>query len=65
MDNLINLVGHAASYLGVLICVAAGGARLLGFYGVGGYSVQSVFVLGMAFMVFACLAKLHLLSARN
>jgi hypothetical protein len=65
MDNAINLAGHAASYLGVFVCAAAGVLRLLGFYDVAGYSLQSGFVMGIALMVFACLAKLHLLSAKR
>jgi hypothetical protein len=62
MDKLIDLAGHAASYVGVLICLGSGVARIFGYYNVFGYSLQSIFVVGMAAMIFACLAKLHLLS---
>jgi hypothetical protein len=65
MDKAIELAGHLASYGGVAVCLAAGVARLLGYYGVSGYSVQSIFVLGMGAMLFACLAKLHGLSVRE
>jgi hypothetical protein len=64
MDKLIDLAGHVASYVGVLVCLFAGGVRVVGLYSLSGVSVQSMFVLGMAFMIFACLAKLHVLSRR-
>jgi type IV secretory pathway VirB2 component (pilin) len=65
MNKLIDLAGHAASYLGVLVCLAAGVLRIFGLYGVAGFGLQSAFVMGVGLMVFACLAKLHMLSVRQ
>jgi hypothetical protein len=65
MNKVIDLAGHAASYAGVLICLLTGAARLAGQYALGGYSIQSMFVFGMGLMIFACLAKLHILSKRQ
>jgi type IV secretory pathway VirB2 component (pilin) len=65
MNKLIDLAGHAASYLGVLVCLVAGVLRIFGVYDVAGFGLQSAFVMGVGLMVFACLAKLHVLSVRQ
>jgi len=64
VDKAINWAGHGAAYLGVFVCTATSIARVLGNYSVAGFSVLSGFELGVGLMVFACLAKLHLLNAR-
>ncbi|MGD8831154.1 MAG: hypothetical protein PVF57_11175 [Pseudomonadales bacterium] len=65
MDRLIELAGHAGAYGGVLLCLGSGAARLAGYYVVGAFSMEAVFTLGMAAMIFACVAKLHVLTKRT
>lgn len=56
--------GNFAGLLGILVCLVAGISRMLGNWHTAGYATVTLFTLGIAFMVFACLAKLHALSAR-
>jgi hypothetical protein len=63
MERLIELVGHAGAYGGVLLCLGSGAGRLAGYYVIGGLGMDSLFTLGMAGMIFGCLAKLHVLTA--
>jgi len=62
MDRLIQLIGNIAALVGILICAIAGGVRLSGSFYVIGYEGKTLFLAGIALMVMACLAKLHLLS---
>lgn len=64
MDRLIELAGHAGAYGGVLLCLGSGAVRLTGSHILGGFSMEAVFTLGMAAMIFACVAKLHVLTKR-
>ena len=63
MINIIRIVGDIAAVLGVALCFVAGLARLANTYSIGGISTPTLFILGIALMVFACLAKLHMLNA--
>ena len=65
MDRLIELAGHAGAYGGVLLCLGSGAARLAGYHILGPFSMEAVFTLGMAAMIFSCLSKLHLLTKRG
>jgi len=64
MNKYIELVGNIAAIIGVLICVAAGLVRLSGNYFVFGFETQTLFLVSIAIMVFACLVKVHLLSVK-
>jgi hypothetical protein len=61
MMKLIQSVGDAAGALGILVCVLAGLARLGGTWSIGGVQIATLFQLGIALMVLACLAKLQAL----
>ena len=63
MINIIRIVGDVAAVSGVALCFVAGLARLAHTYSIGGISTPTLFILGIALMVFACLAKLHMLNA--
>lgn len=65
MNKLIGIAGDAAAVVGVLVCVLSGGARVAGMYAIGGVGTSALFTLGVGIMVFACLAKLHLLTVRT
>lgn len=58
----IDLIGNAAGIVGVLVCLIAGLARLVGTYYLLGVPSITLFTGGTALMVMACLAKLHYLS---
>ena len=64
MDKLISIGGDVAAVVGILLCVVAGTARLLGTYALAGLGTMVLFTVGVGLMVFASLAKLHLLSVR-
>ena len=59
MNGLIQLTGHAASILGILVCLITGLTRLTGSYYVLGFEAQTLFIGGIALMVMACLARLY------
>ena len=63
MIKMIRTIGDIAAVLGVAVCLVAGLARLAHTFSMGGVSTLTLFVLGIALMVFACLAKLHALNA--
>lgn len=56
MEQLLTWVGRLAGWLGVLVCAVALVARLTGSWAVGGVSIGTLFQLGMAAMILACLA---------
>ena len=64
MNRLIEIAGNIAALLGILVCVAAGAARVLGNWYLGGVPIHPLFTMGVALMVMGCLAKLHLLAAK-
>jgi len=64
MNRWIEIVGNTAALLGILVCIGAGGARVLGNWYLGGIQILPLFTLGVALMVMGCLAKLHLLTAK-
>jgi hypothetical protein len=61
MMKMIQSVGDAAGVLGILVCIVAGLARLGGTRSVGGVQIATLFQLGIALMVLACLAKVQAL----
>ena len=64
MNRWIEIAGNMAALVGILVCVAAGAARVIGNWYLGGVEIQPLFTVGVAFMVLGCLAKLHLLSEK-
>jgi len=62
MANLLEILGNGTGLLGMLICLVAGVARILGSYHVIGYEAITLFIGGIALMVMACLIKLHQLT---
>jgi hypothetical protein len=65
MNKLIELAGNAVGLIGVVVFLAAGLARVAGQFYLLGYQSMTLFAGGVGLMVFACLAKLHVLSARE
>ena len=65
MNKLIGISGNVAAVAGVLLCVLTIAARILGAYEMAGIDMISLFTVGTGMMVFACLAKLHVLTVRT
>jgi len=59
MDKIIAQGGNIVGLAGVLLTAAAGGARVLGHYYLGGFESMTVFVGGMGVMLIGCVAMLH------
>ena len=65
MHKVLVLTSSIAGGLGVLVCAVAGLARMTGFYYLAGYQSTTLFSVGTALMVFACLIKLEMLLGRS
>ena len=65
MNKLITIAGDVAAVAGILLCVLSGALRVFGTYTIAGLGTVALFTVGIGIMVFACLAKLHLLTART
>lgn len=59
MIKLLVIAGRTAAALGVLVCVGAGISRIFGMYHLMGFEVVTWFIVGIALMLMACLAKLY------
>ena len=58
------IAGDVAAVAGTLLCVLTGAARIIGVYEIANVDSIALFTVGIGGMVFACLAKLHLLTAQ-
>lgn len=65
VNKLIRIAGDLAAVAGIAVCVVTVAARLFGIYDVAGLGTMALFTVGIGIMVFACLAKLHLLTVRS
>lgn len=65
MDKMVSLGGNIVALAGVLLTAAAGAARILGLYHLGGFEVMTLFVGGMGLMLIGCVVKLHSLSSQH
>jgi hypothetical protein len=64
MDKILKQVGNGAAALGLIVCLVAGLSRLLGSFHLLGFQSVTLFIGGMALMVFANMTMLYRLSAR-
>jgi hypothetical protein len=64
VNKVISISGDVAAVVGILLSVLSGGARVFGIYDIAGIDAIAVFTVAIGIMVFACLAKLHLLTVR-
>ena len=64
LNALLLWLGRVAGVAGVLICLAAGAARLGGQYWLGGFQLITLLQGGMAAMIAACLCFLVVLTER-
>jgi hypothetical protein len=54
MDGLLLLLGRAAGFAGVLLCVVAAVARLIGTYWLAGFQLGTLMQAGIAGVVIGC-----------
>lgn len=64
MNRFLELGGNLIAILGVVLCLAAGVARIGGLFYVAGFEAMTLFNAGMALMLASLLAKVHVLGAR-
>jgi len=64
MNKFIETFGNILGALGIVGCLMIGVIRVSGTYLFVGHEPMTWFVGGIALMVMACLAKLHVLGAR-
>lgn len=62
MENLLFALGRLAGIAGIVLCLVAGVARLLGHFFLGGFSVAALLQGGMGGLLIGCF--LLLLAAR-
>ncbi len=62
MKGMFNWVSHLAALVGTLDCLIAGIASVIGQQTISGYDVKTVFLVGIAGMVLACLLRLYHMS---
>jgi len=54
MDNLLVMLGRLAGIAGVVLCLVAGFARVLGNFYLAGFSVGSLLQAGMGGLLIGC-----------
>lgn len=62
MQQLFGLFAKITGILGILLCAAAGIARVAGSYYLAGFEAMTAFTGGLGLMVLACLIKLEEIS---
>jgi hypothetical protein len=63
--NLLVMLGRLAGFAGILVCVVAGIARLLGNFYLAGFSVSTLLQAGMAALLVGSFALLLALNQRD
>jgi hypothetical protein len=62
MQKVVKVLGDSAAILGIAICLVTGLLRLSGLPVIFGFEAITLFIGGIALMVFACLARLQVLQ---
>ena len=59
MIRMMEIGGNVAGLVGLLLCFVSGALRLSGMWDVHSFDLMTLFTVGIALMVAACLFKLH------
>ncbi len=59
MIRMMEIGGNAAGLVGLLVCFVSGALRLSGMWDVYRFDLMTLFTVGIALMVAACLFKLQ------
>jgi len=62
MQQIINQLANISGAAGVFVCLASGAGRLIGKYHIAGSETVTLFIVGIALMVAACLGKLYVIE---
>jgi len=65
MLKIVRTIGDIVAVFGVLLCLTAGLSRAVNISSMRGLQTLTLFNLGVGLMVFACLAKLHVLTSKT
>ncbi len=65
MKTLLAITGTISGIVGILLCLIAGLVRLSGSFYLLGYGVQSLLMVGIAFIIMACFLKLEQLTRQR
>lgn len=64
MNRILELAGDITGFLGILLCLLSGGARLAGQFYFAGFETITLFMGGMALMLASCVLKLEVLTQK-
>ena len=59
MIRMMEIGGNVTGFVGLLVCFVSGALRLSGMWDVYSFDLMTLFTVGIALMVAACLFKLH------
>ena len=65
MEKMLDTAGSIVGAVGVVVCVLAGMARMLGMLTLAGSEMGTWFVVGIAIIAVGCFIKLQAISARQ
>jgi len=65
MKEFLNGLGSAAAVFGMLVCLIAGVSRVMGSYYLMGFQANTLFSVGISFLVLAILLKVETLIQRS
>ena len=64
MNRILELAGNITGWLGILLCLLSGGARITGMFYLAGFQAITLFMGGMALMLASCVLKLETLNQK-
>lgn len=65
MNRILELAGVITGWLGILLCLISGGARIAGMFYFSGFQTITLFMGGMALMLSSCVLKLEVLNQKS
>jgi hypothetical protein len=65
MDRVVLLIGRLAAVGGMVLVVVASGARIAGYFWLGGFQAGTLLLAAMALLLIGCLGHLHVLVVRG
>ena len=65
MIRMMEIGGNVAGLVGLLVCFVSGALRLSGMWDVHSFDLMTLFTVGIALMVAACLFKLQAMGGNH
>ncbi|MFT4517675.1 MAG: hypothetical protein ACI9JM_000052 [Halioglobus sp.] len=63
MNKTLAMAGSISGTAGAVVCLVSGGSRIAGLHYLAGFQSTTLFMAGIALMVFACMIKLDQLPS--